>query len=176
MINYNFTAVIQSWLDADPQDRDYAAGATILLQLDGNKIRYNNIIRNPTRYADILEAELRRHFDQRNNRPSEQQKQIIRNEAKKVIKSLFTEQSKAKQFKAGKRADHDSLPEDIKALYEKNTELRYKMQQLHLQIRTLIKSKKDCAPADLKDSCDLLKKYDIEYRKNWNSYDNFSAQ
>lgn len=71
MIKYNFNAVIKAWLDAAPEDRNLAHGATILLQLDGNKIRHNNIMRNLERNAGLIESELRRHYEQRVNRPSE---------------------------------------------------------------------------------------------------------
>ena len=178
MIKYNFNAVIQAWLNADPQDRDLAQGATMLLQLDSNKIRFNNIMRNPAKYADVIESELRRHYEERINRPSEEQKEAIRKEARELLEqhTSLKDGNTAKQFKAGKRADHESLPEDIRKLYERNQELRYSMQQLHLQIRTLIKSKKDCAPQDLKDLCALLKRDDEEYRRNWNDYDSYARE
>ena len=70
MIKYNFNAVIKAWLDAAPEDRNLALGATILLQLDGNKIRHNNIMRNLGRNAGLIESELRRHYELRVNRPS----------------------------------------------------------------------------------------------------------
>lgn len=54
MIKYNFNAVIKAWLDAAPEDRNLAHGATILLQLDGNKIRHNNIMRNLGRNAGLI--------------------------------------------------------------------------------------------------------------------------
>lgn len=176
MIKYNFTAVIQAWLDAAPEDRDLRQGAMLLLQLDQNRIRYNSIMRDPQRNADLLESELRRHFELRKDRPSEEQKAQIRRDARELLKehTSLKEDNPATNFRAGKRADHDALPAEIRALYEKNLELRHAMQQYHLQIRTLLKSKKDCAPQDLKDLCALLRDADKKYRDNWKQYDSYS--
>ena len=44
-----------------------------------------------------------------------------------------------KQFKAGKRLDHDSLPVEIQALYIENGNIIHKMRELHLQLRQLSK-------------------------------------
>ena len=176
MINYNFTAVIQAWLDAAPEDRDLRHGAMLLLQLDQNRIRYNNIMRDPQRHEKMLESELRRHFEQRAAIPTEEQKEAIRKEARELLEehTSLKEDNPAAQFRAGKRADHDALPAEIRALYEKNLELRHAMQQYHLQIRTLLKSKKDCAPEDLRDLCSLLRDADKKYRANWKQYDSYS--
>lgn len=178
MIKYNFTAVIKQWLDAKPADRDIAAGALILLRLDGNRIRYDNALRNPQRYAEQIETELRAHYERRENAPSEEEKKRIREQAKKLLaeKTSLKSNNPANEFKAGKRADHDSLPEDIRELYAENLELRHSMQQYHLQIRTLLKSKRECAPEDLRDLCQLMKKADQKYHDNWMKYDNFGKE
>ncbi len=107
MIKYNFNAVIKAWLDAAPEDRNLAHGATILLQLDGNKIRHNNIMRNLERNAGLIESELRRHYELRVNRPSEEDKEKIRKEAKDLLSEKFSHKSgnTAAAFKAGRRAD-----------------------------------------------------------------------
>ena len=112
------------------------------------------------------------------NRPSEEDKEKIRKEAKDLLSGKFSHKSgnTAAAFKAGRRADHDTLPEEIQSLYRKNLELRHSMQQLHLQIRNLLKSRKDCAPQDLKDLCALLKKQDTEYRLNWKKYDDYGKE
>ena len=41
------------------------------------------------------------------------------------------------EFKAGKRADHDSLPIEIQALYVENGNIIHKMRELHMRLRSL---------------------------------------
>ena len=175
MITENFNTVIRNWLEAHPDDRDIRQGALLLLKLDGNRIRYRNIIRNPQRYADLVYTELSELYRKRISRPSEQQKEQIRQQARKILKakSFLADGNQTKEFKNGKRGDHDSLPPEIQKLYEDNLELRHRMQQYHLQIRTLLRSKRDCAPDDLRDLCELLKKTDLTYHDNWKAYDNY---
>lgn len=175
MIKENFNAVIRQWLDAHPDDRDYAEGAMILLRIDRNRIKYNTVIRNPKRYAEQIEKDLRAIYEKRMNTPSEEEKQKIRDNARRIIAEhdSFKQSNPASEFKSGKRGDHDSLPEDIQKLYTENLELRRAMQQYHLQLRQLIKSKRDCAPEDIRDLCSLIKKADVKYHDNWKAYDAF---
>ena len=175
MIKENFNAVIRHWLDSAEEDRNYAEGAMLLLRIDRNRIRYNMVIRNPAKYAKQIEAELRKHYEDRLNRPSEEEKQKIREDAKQLLTEhdKLTKTNPASEFKGGKRADHDSLPAEIQQLYVDNLDLRRALQQYHLQLRVLMKSKRECAPEDLRDICALIKKTDVKYHDNWKAYDNY---
>ena len=42
-----FTEQLQAWLALPREERDWDAGALMLLQLSGNKIMYHNISVNP---------------------------------------------------------------------------------------------------------------------------------
>ena len=178
MIKENFNAVIRHWLDSHPDDRDYAEGAMILLRIDRNRIRYNTVIRNPKRYAAQIEADLRAIYEKRINAPTEEEKQKIRDDARQLLAQHdeLKKNNPASEFKAGKRGDHDSLPEYIQKIYSDNLELRRSMQQYHLQIRQLLKSKRDCAPEDLRDLCALIKKADVKYHDNWKAYDAYGKE
>lgn len=178
MIKENFNAVIRHWLDSAEEDRDYAEGAMLLLRIDRNRIRYNMVIRNPAKYAGQIESELRKHYEDRINRPSEAEKLKIREDAKRLLADhdKLRKNNPANGFKSGKRGDHDSLPAEIQQLYVDNLDLRRALQQYHLQMRTLIKSKRECAPEDLKDICALIKKTDVKYHENWKAYDNYGKE
>ena len=60
-----------------------------------------------------------------------------------LIHGLFAYQEAAKsgtsneEFRKGKRADHDQLPEEIQARYIENLDLLRKMRELHLKLRKL---------------------------------------
>jgi len=54
------TPVIKAWLDTDKDKRDLMQGATVLLQITKNKILFNNIVRNLSGSADIIEYHLQK--------------------------------------------------------------------------------------------------------------------
>ena len=47
------------------------------------------------------------------------------------------ESASTSEFKAGKRGDHDELPDEIQALYVENLSIVQKMRELHLKLRSL---------------------------------------
>ena len=58
-----FTEKVRQWLDTPAQERDIIAGATLLLQLNKNRILHANIVRHPERFMGKLEYELRKHLN-----------------------------------------------------------------------------------------------------------------
>lgn len=65
------------------------------------------------------------------------------------------------EFKAGKRADHDSLPEDIQALYVENLDITHRMRELHLRLRLLSDSTKQVPAAERKPLLDEFPQHDL---------------
>lgn len=169
-INVKFNAILKQWLDKDPEDRDLALGAHLLLRLDGNYGRYMSRINNPEAASEEIEQKLQQYYERRASVDSEEKIEEIKTEAKKILSEQIKE---AVELKSGKRADHDSLPEEIQNLYVENAEIRRRMQQLNLEIRNLLNSKASCAPEDLAQLCKLLKAEDVKYHDNWNKYDSF---
>ena len=78
-------------------------------------------------------------------------------------------------FKRGRRADHDSLPPEIQALYVENLSVLRRMREVHLRLRNLSLETATCPDSErypfLKELIDLDKKY----RSNWQGYDNYEA-
>ena len=72
-------------------------------------------------------------------------------------------QPSAAEFRAGKRADHDTLPSEIQALYVENASIMQRMRELHLKLRTLSGAEATCPDSDrypfLKEIIALDKKY-----------------
>lgn len=173
----DFSSLVRSWLRADPADRDLKAGAMLTLRIHGNEARYNATMRNLSANAADIEGQLRAYIQRRDAIPSEREARQIRREAEALVRSRGSSGQKgaatvtAADFKAGKRADHDSLPEHIQLIFEQNMALKRRMSQYHLEIRNLLKSTKDCAAADLKAIVALLREADITYRDNWRTYD-----
>ncbi|MBD5386665.1 hypothetical protein HDR70_02100 [bacterium] len=187
----DFSSLIRSYLRSDPADRDLSKGALLLLRIHGNEFRYNAMIRNLQANAQRIEDELNDYLRHRDSIPSKEEARQIRKEAQALIDAKGKRQPDSgsavagaselpqvsgRDFKAGKRTDHDSLPEHIQLIFEQNMALKRRMSQYHLEIRNLLKSSKDCASADLKTLVTLLKEADITYRKNWKTYDRYGSQ
>ncbi len=81
-----------------------------------------------------------------------------------------------KQFKAGKRLDHDSLPVEIQALYIENGNIIHKMRELHLQLRELSKENATCPDSERYPFLKELIALDKTYHKNWQIYDSWIPQ
>jgi len=72
----------------------------------------------------------------------------------------------------GIRDDHDQLPEDIKAIWERNAERWKKMSRLHLQLAQMI-AKPDYAPCDGNELCYQLRQMDTDLRNDYQIYDSY---
>ena len=81
-----------------------------------------------------------------------------------------------KQFKAGKRLDHDSLPVEIQSLYIENGNIIHKMRELHLQLRQLSKENATCPDSERYPFLKELIALDKTYHKNWQIYDSWTPQ
>ena len=107
-----FTEQLQAWLALPREERDWDAGALMLLQLSGNKIMYRNISVNPIGKAEFIEGKLQQYLDFRLAELTHEQVKEMQQQVADIVKErteFKSEDNEAKSFKAGKRADHDSL-------------------------------------------------------------------
>ena len=166
------TAQIREWLDAAPEARDTAAGADLLLRLDRNRTLHANILRRPARMAGKLEYELRKHLRIRLDGLTLHGLAVMeRGTLAAADETLAQPAPGAPQFR-GRRADHDRLPEAVRAVYERNGEVWRKLRQVRETLRTM----EDAAPCDRYELCKVLGELDREYRRNWETYDHFRAE
>ena len=102
-----------------------------------------------------------------------------REQSQASLNSAESRQSKsiaqAQEFRAGKRADHDTLPPEIQALYVENASLMQKMRELHLQLRMLSTQASTCPDSDRYPFLKEIIELDKRYHKNWQEYDNYST-
>ncbi len=182
-MNKKFTEEVQAWLQEDASKRDYAKGATYLLQLSNNQIMYRNLIRNPAAKAEFIEYQIRKYMkfrlaDLTHAQVQEMQQQVNRIARTHALDKEPTEQKKsgsASEFKHGKRGDHDSLPPEIQALYVENASIMQKMRELHLRLRTLSTANVTCPDSERYPYLKELIKLDKQYHRNWQVYDSWSA-
>lgn len=148
----------------------------MLLQLSGNKIMYRNISVNPKGKAEFIEGKLQQYLKFRLAALTHEQVKEMEQQVETIMekRSKFeAEVNEAKNFKAGKRADHDTLPEEIQALYVENLDLVHRMRELHLKLRTMSTSTAVCADSE---RYPFLKEFiflDKKLHDNWDRYDHF---
>ena len=171
-----FTEQLQAWLALPREERDWDAGALMLLQLSGNKIMYRNISVNPIGKAEFIEGKLQQYLDFRLAELTHEQVKEMQQQVADIVKErteFKSDTNEAKSFKAGKRADHDSLPDEIKALYVENLDLVHRMRELHLKLRTMSTADSACADSDRYPFLKEFIKLDKKLHDNWSVYDHF---
>ena len=171
----NLTDKLQDFLDTPREDRDWNEGAILLLQLTNNTIMYRNLSINPKGKAEFIEGKLRAFLKARREVEAHDEVIILQEQVNAIIENRteFKEDNEAKEFKAGKRADHDRLPEDIQALYVENLDLVHRMRELHLRLRLLSDSTKQVLAAERKPLLDEFINLDKKLHANWDAYDHF---
>ena len=156
-MDHNFTKKVQDWLNAPADKRNLEQGALYLLQLSGNQILYRNIMGNLSRHAEDIEYQLRKYLkfrlqDLTHTQVAQMQQQVV-----------------AK----GKRADHDTLPDDIQARYSENLSLLQKMRALHAKLAVLSTANATCPDSERYPFLKELIELDKRYHANWKAYDSF---
>lgn len=171
----NLTDKLQVFLDTPREERDWNEGAILLLQLTNNTIMYRNLSINPKGKAEFIEGKLRAFLKSRREIEAHDEVIILQEQVNAIIENRteFKEDNEAKEFKAGKRADHDRLPEDIQALYVENLDLVHRMRELHLRLRLLSDSTKQVPAAERKPLLDEFINLDKKLHANWDAYDHF---
>lgn len=173
-----FTNKLQTWLSLPREDRDWDEGALMLLQLTGNKIMYRNLSVNPEGKANFIEGKLQQYLEFRLAELTHEQVKEMQHAVEEIVKEhteFKSDDNEAKNFKAGKRADHDTLPEEIQALYVENLDLVHRMRELHLKLRTMSTTDSTCADSDRYPFLKECIKLDKKLHDNWNVYDHFVA-
>lgn len=171
---------IKAYLDTPAAERDVAAGALLLLQLNRNRILYNGACIAPQRYAPVIEHELKKHLRILLDGLTAQGIVEMEHEVVPVAEEsleegapvVSTDVDHPEGTHRGRRADHESLPAEIQALYEKNGEIYFKMKQTFETLKTL----EEAAPCDRYEHLKVLKSLDDQYRKNWKKYDGFERK
>lgn len=171
-----FTNKLQTWLSLPREDRDWDEGALMLLQLTGNKIMYRNLSVNPEGKANFIEGKLQQYLEFRLAELTHEQVKEMQHAVEEIVKEhteFKSDDNEAKNFKAGKRADHDTLPEEIQALYVENLDLVHRMRELHLKLRTMSTTDSTCADSDRYPFLKEFIKLDKKLHDNWIVYDHF---
>lgn len=171
----NLTLKLQNFLNTPEENRNWDEGAILLLQLTNNPIMYRNISLNPKGKAEFIEGKLRQFLKARLEIEQHEEVVIMQQQVNSIVEARteFNDNNPADDFKAGKRADHDRLPEDIQSLYVENLDISHRMRELHLRLRMLSEDTVLHSDAERKPLLDEFISLDKKLHDNWNTYDHF---
>ena len=172
MKNEEVIQKVKAYLEAEPEKRDLAEGALLVLQLTNNRIMYQNFMRRPNHYASRIEYELQKKYNFYLQQLTHEQ--VL--EMGKQVQSIAKEHNLAdehEEFKKGKRADHDALPLDIQALYAQNMSIMQQMRRLHTQLQLLSVEHSTCPDSERYPFLKELIALDKQYHANWQAYDHY---
>ena len=136
-MDHKFTELIKKWLETPEDERDYTVGALYLLKLSGNQIMYKNIISQIDRRHDVVEYQLQKYYNFRVQALTHAQVEEMSAQVETIVAEHISLAANADEHKTGKRDDHDSLPDEIKAKYVENLSILQRMRELHLKLRSL---------------------------------------
>lgn len=178
MMDQKLTESLQKWLATPKEQRDYEQGNIYLFRLCGNKIQYRNLAANPSRHAEFISRQIQKYVNFRVREFTHDQVKQMEAQVEKIVeKRLSLEESNpANDFKKGKRADHDSLPEDIQSLYVENLGITQRMRDVHTRLRLLSTEESPCPDSERYPFLQELIALDKKLHDNWERYDHYSPE
>lgn len=170
-----FTNQLQEYFNTPETERDYAKGALLLLQITGNRIMYRNISSNAKKHAKFINYELQKCLNVRLKDITHEEVEQMQAKVDVIVKDhlSFTEDNPASEFKKGKRADHDNLPDDIQTLYVENLGITQRMRDVQTHLRLLSVEGKTCPDNDRYPYLKELISLDKQLHANWEKYDHY---
>ncbi len=171
---HKFTEQIKQWLETLEAERDYSVGALYLLKLSGNRIMYLNTVAQLDRKHQFVEYQLQKYYNFRVQALTHAQVQEMEQQVEAIVAEHIPLAAKAdEQPQKGKRPDHDSLPDDIKAKFVENLSLLQRMRELHLKLRTLSTEDSPCPDSERYPFLKELISLDKKLHANWEAYDRY---
>ena len=165
-MDHKFTEKIRTWLNTPVNERSIEEGATMLLQLNRNRILHQNIIRRGVRMMPKLEYELKKHLRIRDDGKTLHEVVAMEKVIMPAVEQLVT---KPEAEHAGKRADHDELPEEVQQLWDGNFERYTKIKALFEELKAMEKMQ----PCDRYEKLKLLDEAEKAYREALTTYDSY---
>ena len=174
-MDHKFTELIKQWLETPSNQRDYSVGALYLLKLSGNHIMYRNIVAQLDRRHDFVDYQIQKYYNFRVQALTHAQVEEMQQQVDVIVAEHISLAANADEHKTGKRDDHDSLPDEIKAKYVENLSILQRMRELHLKLRSLSLDTAPCPDSERYPFLKELIELDKKMHANWEEYDHFVA-
>lgn len=182
---------LQDWLATPADKRDVKTGAMLCRRITRLITLGNNYERMPGRFGKMVEYQLSKFATVRvKDNADHALVERMAAEAEDIAKAHKLDDrlpgfdnwaekkriDKLPDFRKGKRADHDSLPDEIQALYAENIGLMQQMRHNRAQLLVIINTtdKTVCPDGDRYPFVKELIKLDAQYRANWQRYDSYT--
>ena len=168
-----FTELIKQWLETPSNQRDYSVGALYLLKLSGNQIMYRNIVAQLDRRHEFVDYQIQKYYNFRVQALTHAQVEEMQQQVDVIVAEHISLAANADEHKTGKRDDHDSLPDEIKAKYVENLSILHRMRELHLKLRSLSLDTAPCPDSERYPFLKELIELDKKMHANWEEYDHY---
>ena len=172
-MDHKFTELIKQWLETPSNQRDYSVGALYLLKLSGNQIMYRNIVAQLDRRHDFVDYQIQKYYNFRVQALTHAQVEEMQQKVDVIVAEHISLAANADEHKTGKRIDHDSLPDEIKAKYVENLSILQRMRELHLKLRSLSLDTAPCPDSERYPFLKELIELDKKMHANWEEYDHY---
>ena len=172
-MDHKFTELIKQWLETPSDQRDYSVGALYLLKLSGNQIMYRNIVAQLDRRHDFVDYQIQKYYNFRVQALTHAQVEEMQQQVDVIVAEHISLAANADEHKTGKRDDHDSLPDEIKAKYVENLSILQRMRELHLKLRSLSLDTSPCPDSERYPFLKELIELDKKMHANWEEYDHY---
>ncbi len=180
-MNNVFNSKLQQWLD--DENRTIEDGCMLLLQMENNQIHYRNLLQHPNKAAVMkyLLSEIKKRLNVRLKNITHEEVAKMDEQVQDIVKKRFAFRDTTKEgttdeeFRRGKRADHDELPDEIQALYVENLDILRRMREVHLKLRSISSSQVSCPDNERYPFLKELIALDKKYHENWDTYDHYVA-
>lgn len=180
-IDNSITKKLEDFLAmTDRTPEEVVSGATLLLQLNRNRSLFQTVLTNPKRFESTVVYELKKFVPIRQRG---QTLEDVKRDAEQLLgelKSAVDEEPAENDSKddsekdlpmhGGKRPDHDSLPDNIKAIWPQNAERWKKIKSLYNTCLGITE------PCDLAESLNTLKETWYKYKSEFARYDDFIVE
>lgn len=172
-MDHKFTELIKQWLETPSDQRDYSVGALYLLKLSGNQIMYRNIVAQLDRRHEFVDYQIQKYYNFRVQALTHAQVEEMQQQVDVIVAEHISLAANADEHKTGKRDDHDSLPDEIKAKYVENLSILQRMRELHLKLRSLSLDTAPCPDSERYPFLKELIELDKKMHANWEEYDRY---
>ena len=167
-----------------PTDDQVKDAALMLLKLNPAKERsiYNTAMRRPQSMLPWIRTDLKKYLDIENRGLTAAKTAAFNAETVKLVTETLQQRPDGVEEEKktvipvlgirGKRADHDSLPENVRQLWDKNSERWKKIRALHEQLAVMV-AQPGYQPCDGNELCHTLRQADIDLRNDYERYDSY---
>lgn len=169
---------VNAWFSVPENLRNLDEGSRLIVAFTRNQIMYGNMQRNLERYREKILYEMEKIHKLVLADMTVEKVHALEQQVAPVVDTYVrtAEPNKATELAKGKRADHDTLPENIQKLYVDNGEIIKKIRACHAELQSMPDDNDACHVSDRFPIIQEMVTLDKQYHANWKKYDNYVQQ